>query len=79
MSRETKKDWHRWSSPFSSLVNTKPNARPNLVMGAIGTGVFVFAMGSLLYQKYCYEQQQKLAREEEKQLSLELILSGDDS
>jgi hypothetical protein len=49
-------------------------------MGAIGTGVFVFAMGSLLYQKYCYEQQQKLAREEEeKQLSLELILSGDDS
>lgn len=49
------------------------------MMGAIGTGVFVFAMGSLLYQKYCYEQQQKLAREEEKQLSLELILSGDDS
>lgn len=79
MSRETKKDWHRWSSPFSSLVNAKLDARPNLVMGAIGRGVFVFAMGSLLYQKYCYEQQQKLAREEEKQPSLELILSGDDS
>ena len=43
-----KYDWLKRTSNFSRIVNPELHAKPNLTVGAIGTGVFVFVVGNLL-------------------------------
>jgi hypothetical protein len=72
-------DWLRRSTPFSRLINPELHAKPNLTVGAIGTGIFIFVIANLAYQKYCYERRQNpVAAKTSPRQSVELVLSDND-
>ncbi|KAG0630635.1 hypothetical protein M758_1G193400 [Ceratodon purpureus] len=51
-------DWLRKSTTFSRLVNPELHAKPNYKVGAIGTGLFVFLVGNLWYERHIYIREQ---------------------
>jgi hypothetical protein len=72
-------DWLRRSTPFSRLINPELHAKPNLTVGAIGTGIFIFVIANLAYQKYSYERRQNpVAAKTSPRQTVELVLSDND-
>ncbi|KAL2609856.1 hypothetical protein R1flu_028429 [Riccia fluitans] len=51
--------WKRQSSPFSKIVNPELHVKPNVLVAAIGTGVFALVIGNMLWTKYSVEKQQR--------------------
>jgi hypothetical protein len=78
MSGKDPHDWLRKSTPFSRLINPELHAKPNLTVGAIGTGIFVFVIANLAYQKYSYERKNRVNSKTSPHQTLELVLSDDD-
>ena len=75
MSGPDKYDWLKRTTTFSRIVNPELHAKPNLTVGAIGTGVFVFVIGNLLYQRHVYIQKQT----ESQNPKLELVIKENES
>lgn len=72
-------EWLKRSTTFSRLVNPELHAKPNLMVGAIGTGVFVFVVGQLFYLNYSHNQKQTVAAATNKTPKLELVIKSDDA
>jgi len=54
-------DWLKRSTTFSRLVNPELHAKPNFMVGAIGTSVFVLVVGNLWYQRHIHIQKQMVS------------------
>ncbi|GAQ82793.1 hypothetical protein KFL_001240240 [Klebsormidium nitens] len=53
----------RRNSPIFKMMNPELHMKPNMMVAAVGTTLFVVIMGSLLWEKHKYEQQQAKLRQ----------------
>ncbi|BBN20421.1 hypothetical protein MPTK1_8g18970 [Marchantia polymorpha subsp. ruderalis] len=51
--------WKRQASPVSRIVNPELHVKPNVLVAAIGTGIFALILGNMMWTKYSVEKQQK--------------------
>lgn len=66
---QDKYDWLKRTSTFSRVMNPELHTKPNLMVGAIGTGVFVFPVGSMYIQRQAMLQTPKVERVMKENLS----------
>ncbi|KAG6542701.1 hypothetical protein Mapa_015937 [Marchantia paleacea] len=68
--------WKRQASPVSRIVNPELHVKPNVLVAAIGTGLFTLILGNMMWTKYSVEKQQKKAMDEAN--SLDFRIADDD-